>query len=160
MKLKRAVLALLSIVFLLCSICGCTDEDKHTMGEISEKLNQLCFGSNTAYEINKADVENRFNFDGNILDEYEIRLCDTEEKFLCVAVFTLKNPDDRQQVIDSLTSTLKAVANSYSVLHNSEYVKIQKKLFYEYDNVLILVVADDPGPSENYLKEIGAKPIA
>ncbi len=160
MNLKRAVLLLLIGIVLLCGLCGCTQEDKHSLAEISEKLNKLCFDKDAAYEISKADIENRFNFDGNKLDEYEFRLCDTDEKFLCVAVFTLKDEKDRAQVVESLTSTLKETAKSYSVLHNSEYNKIQKKLFYEYDNIFILVVADDSESCEKYLKEIGAKPIA
>ena len=160
MKAKRIAALLFAVVLLLCGLCGCNEKDTLTVDEISVKLNELCFKNTENYEVTKADFENRFNFDGNKLNDYSVRLCENEEKFICVAVFTLKNKDDKKALIDTLSSVAKNMASSYGALNASEYAKIQKRLFYEYNDVIIFIVADDYEASENYLKEIGAKPIA
>ncbi len=160
MKVIRAVALLLVAVMALSGLCSCNDKEALTVEDISARLYELCLSNTQTYEVSKADIENRFNFDGNLLDEYSVQLCDTEEKYLCVAVFRLKDKDNRQTVIDGISSTLKETANSFSVLKNLEYEKIQHRLFYEYSDIMIFVVADDYETCEKYLKEIGASPIA
>lgn len=160
MKVIRAIALLLIAVTVLSGLCSCNSEKALTVKEISAQLYELCLSNAETYEVKKADIENRFNFDGNLLDEYSVQLCDTEEKYLCVAVFSLKDMDDRQRVIDGISSTMKATATSFGVLHNFEYEKIQHRLFYEYSDIIIFVVADDYKPCEKYLNEIGASPIA
>ncbi len=160
MKTKRIAALLLAVVFLLCGLCGCGEKETLTVDEISEKLNELCFVNVDNYEVSKADIENRFNFDGNKFSDYSVRLCDSEEKFICVAVVTLKNSEDKQELTDTFNAVAKNTASSYGTLNASEYAKIQKRLFYEYKDIIIFIVADDYTAPENYLKEIGAKPIA
>lgn len=160
MKVIKSVAFLLILLITLSGICGCGGEQDLTVADISARLSELCLQNAETYEVSKADIENRFNFDGNLLDECSVQLCDTEEKYLCVAVFTLKNSDDKQTVIDGINSTIKETAASFGILYNSEYNKIQHRLFYEYSDIMIFVVADDYKPCETYLKEIGASPIA
>lgn len=160
MKAIRAISLLLVAVMMLCGLCCCGSEEKLTVEDISTRLYELCLKNAETYEVSKADIENRFNFDGNLLDEYSVQLCDTEEKYLCVAVFCLKDEENRQTVIDGISSTLKVTASSFSVLNKAEYDKIQHRLFYEYGDIIIFVIADDYEPCEKYLKEIGASPIA
>ncbi len=160
MKERKIVALLLSLLILVSVVCGCGGKENLTVDQISQHLNELCLQNAETYDVSKGDIENRFNFDGNLLDECSVKLCDTDEKYLCVAVFTLKDKNDRQTVIDGISSTMKATAASFGVLYNSEYNKIQHRLFYEYNDIMIFVVADDYKPSENYLKEIGASPIA
>lgn len=160
MKVIRVVALLLILAVCLSGLCCCTDKNEYTAQEISSQLYELCLKNSETYEVSKADIENRFNFDGNLLDEYSVRLSDTDEKYLCVAVFSLKDKADRQTVIDGISSTLKVTAASFGVLDDSEYNKIQHRLLYEYGDIIIFVVADSYKPCEEYLKEIGASPIA
>ncbi len=160
MKTKRIIALLLAVVFLLCGLCSCSEKETLTVDEISERLNELCFVNVDNYEVSKADIENRFNFDGNKLSDYSVRLCDSEEKFICVAVLSLKNSEDKKELTDTFSAVAKNTASSYGTLNASEYTKIQKRLFYEYNDIIIFIVADDYTAPENYLKEIGAKPIA
>jgi hypothetical protein len=160
MKVIKTVALLLAAMLILFSLNGCKKEKALTVTEISERLSEMCLQNAETYEVSKGDIENRFNFDGNLLDECSVRLCDTEEKYLCVAVFTLKDKANKQIVIDGISSTMKSTAASFGVLYNSEYNKIQHRLFYEYSDILVFVVADDYKASEDYLKTIGASPIA
>ena len=160
MKVIRAVALLLIVITALSGLCSCNNEEVLTVKDISKQLYELCLSNSETYEVKKADIENRFNFDGNLLNEYSVQLCDTEEKYLCVAVFSLKDKDSRQIVIDGISSSLKVTAKSFGVLHNSEYEKIQHRLFYEYSDIIIFVVADNYTTCEKYLKDIGASPIA
>lgn len=160
MKVRKAFALLLVVIFTFCGLCCCKGEESLTVAQISKDLSELCLKNADTYAVSKADIENRFNFDGNLLDESSVRLCDTEEKYLCVAVFNLKDNNNRQTVIDGISSTLKVTAASFSVLYKSEYEKIQHRLFYEYEDIIIFVVADDYLSCEKYLREIGASPIA
>lgn len=160
MKVIKAVALLLVAVLSLGGLCSCRAEEELTVEEISSRLYEICLQNTETYEVSKADIENLFNFDGNLLDEYYVRMCDTDERYLCVAVFRLKDENNRQTVIDGIDSTLKVAAASFGVLYNSEYDKIQHRLFYEYSDIIIFVVSDDYKPCEDYLKEIGAAPIA
>ena len=160
MKVIKTVALMLVALLILFSLNGCKNEKALTVSEISEHLSGLCLQNAETYEVSKGDIENRFNFDGNLLDECSVRLCDTEEKYLCVAVFTLKDNANKQTVIDGMSSAAKTVAASFGMLYNSEYNKIQHRLFYEYNDIIIFVVADEYKQSEAYLKKIGASPIA
>lgn len=159
MKIIKIAALLLALVLTVSAVCGCKGKESLTVDEISNRLGELCLNNAETYEVSKANIENRFNFDGNLLDRCNVRLCDTEEKYLCVAVFSLKDQSSRQTVIDGISGTMKATAASFSTLYNSEYQKIQRRLFYEYGDIMIFVVADDYKPCESYLKEIGATPI-
>ena len=160
MKAKQVAALLLSMALLLCSLCCCKEKESLSVDEIATQLNEICFKNEESYEVSKADIENRFNFDGNKLSDYSVRLCETEEKFICVAVLTLKDSGDKKELTDTLSLVAKNTASSYGTLNASEYTKIQKRLFYEYGDVIIFVVANDYTEPEEYLKEIGAHPIA
>ncbi len=160
MKAEKIAALLLAILLLLGGLCCCNESQPLTVDEIGEKLNTLCFVNTENYEVSKADIENRFNFDGNKLGDYSVRLCDSEEKFICVAVLKLKNSEDKKSILEEFNSVAKNTASSYGTLNAKEYTKIQKRLFYEYNDIIIFIVADDYTAPEKYLKEIGAKPIA
>lgn len=159
MMAKRMATLLIAIALLLFGICGCNDNQTLTVDEISATLNELCFLNAENYEVSKADIENRFNFDGNKLSDYSVRLSNSEEKFICVAVLKLKNSEDKKSLTEEFNSVAKNTASSYGTLNAKEYTKIQKRLFYEYNDIIIFIVADDYTAPEKYLKEIGAKPI-
>ena len=159
MRAKKLVLLLIAVVFLVCSLCCCNEKESLSVAEISQNLNDICFNNDDNYEVSKSDIENRFNFDGNKISDYSVRLCETEEKFICVAVLSLKKSEDKKALIDTLSSVAKDTAFSYGALNASEYAKIQKRLLYEYEEIIIFIIADNYTESEAYLKEIGAKPI-
>jgi hypothetical protein len=160
MNAKRIAALLFALVFLLCGLCCCGSKETLTVDEISQRLDDICFNNVENYEVSKADIENRFNFDGNKLSDYSVRLSNSEEKFICVAVLSLKDKDDKKALTEAFSSVAKDTASAYGTLNASEYSKIQKRLFYEYNDIIIFIVADDYNAPEKYLKEIGAKPIA
>ncbi len=160
MMAKKLAALLLALILIIGVFCSCGEKNILTVDEISAQLTDICFKNFENYEVNKADIENRFNFDGNKLSDYSVRLSDSEEKFICVAVLKLKNNEDKKALTDAFSSVAKDTASSYGALNATEYAKIQKRLFYEYNDIIIFVVSDDYSASEEYLKEIGAKPIA
>ena len=89
MNAKRIAALLFALVFLLCGLCCCGSKETLTVDEISQRLDDICFNNVENYEVSKADIENRFNFDGNKLSDYSVRLSNSEEKFICVAVLSL-----------------------------------------------------------------------
>ena len=99
MKVKGITQILAMLFAVMLCITGCKGEEKLTVAEISSTLCELCLQGKETYEVSKADIENRFNFDGNILDECSIKLCDNDQEFLMVAVFTLKEDADKTQII-------------------------------------------------------------
>lgn len=154
--LIRAVLLLLIAVFCLTS---CKGEEKLTVEEISTSLSDLCFSGQEVYEISKADIENRFNFDGNLLEECSIKLSENEENYLMVAVLQPKENTDKSVITEGINATVKAASASFSVLGNSNLARIQQRLYYEYEDILIVVICENYDSVKNYLDSIGAKTV-
>ncbi len=154
--LIRAVLLLLIFVFCLTS---CKGQEKLAVEEISTSLADLCFSGQEVYEISKADIENRFNFDGNLLEECSIKLSENEQNYLMVAVLQLKETTDKTVITDGINATVKAASTSFSVLGSSNLARIQQRLYYEYNDILIVVISDNYDGVKNYLDGIGAKAV-
>lgn len=155
-RLIRAVLLLLTLIFCLTS---CKGEERLSVEEISASLEELCFSGQEVYEISKADIENRFNFDGNLLEECAIKLSKNEQNFLMVAVLQLKEDTDRAVITEGINATVKAASASFSVLGNSTLARIQQRLYYEYEDILIVVICENYDGVKNYLDSIGAKTV-
>ncbi|MBE6729226.1 MAG: DUF4358 domain-containing protein [Ruminococcaceae bacterium] len=157
MKVKKLFCGILSALLLLTFLVSCKGEKKLTVTEISQELAEICLTDEEIYEVSKADIENRFNFDGNLLNEYSVKISNNEEKFVLVAVMQLKDKKDRQVVIDGVNASVKAASASFSVLGDAQLSKIQQRLLYEYNDILIVVVADKYDAVREYLEKIGAK---
>lgn len=159
MKFIKILSSLLVLILLLTGVYGCSRKEMLTVNEISNALEEICFNSEEIYEISKADIENRFNFDGNLLRECSIKLCQTEEKFLMVAVLQPKEEAHRQTIIEGMNNNVKSASQSFGVLGGEMLAKIQQRLLYEYEDILIVVIAENYDAVKSYLKEIGAKAI-
>ncbi|MEE0945832.1 MAG: hypothetical protein U0M42_03250 [Acutalibacteraceae bacterium] len=159
MKIKGITKALAVLfAFILC-LTGCKGEEKLTVTDISNSLCELCLKGKETYEVSKADIENRFNFDGNLLDQCSIKLCDNDQEFLMVAVFSLKENADKTAIINGINAAVKEVSGSFSVLGNKNLAKIQQRIFYEYEDIQIVVICEDYTAVKKYFEDIGATPI-
>ncbi len=159
MKVTKFLCCLLTFCMAATSFCACKKQEKLTVKQISAELEEICLADEDIYEVSKADIENRFNFDGNLLDECVIKISNNEEKLVLVAVMQLKEDKDRQTVIDGINSTVKAASASFSVLGDKQLSQIQQRLFYEYEDILIVVIAEKYEASTEYLEKIKAKKI-
>ena len=159
MKVIKALRLLLSLILVSLLLCSCMGKEKLSVKEISSELEKICLNDETAYDISKADIENRFNFDGNLLNDSVIKMSNDEEKFILVAVMQVKEKESKQIVIDGINGVVKAASASFSVLGDSQIAQIQGRLFYEYDDVLIVVVAEKYDAVKKYLEEIGATKV-
>lgn len=159
MKTIKTISVFLCLLLIISLFAGCGEEKNLTLKEISGELERFCLADKETYEVTKSEIENIFNFDGDVLKEYSIKISDSEEKYLCVALFTPAKKENKQTVIDGINSHLKILSSSFEVLRGNEQKKFQERLFYEYNDTLILVVADDYKKSKEYLEEIGASPV-
>ena len=159
MKTIKSLSVFLCLLLIISLFAGCGNDKNLTVKEISGELERFCLADKETYQVTKSDIENIFNFDGDILKNYSIKISNSEEKYLCVALFTPLNKESKQTVIDGINSHLKLLSSSFEVLGGNELKKIQERLFYEYNGTLILVVADDYTKSLEYLEEIGASPV-
>lgn len=159
MRVTKIMCLLFCLTLILTNFCSCKEKEKLDVNTISEELIGMCLSGQETLEVNKSDIENRFNFDGNILGESKIQMSNDEEKFLLVAVMQLKHKKDKQTVIDGINGSLKAASASFSVLGEEKLSKIQQRLFYEYDDILIVVVAENYEAATKYLEKIEAKKI-
>lgn len=159
MKVTKFLCWLFAFCFLIFSLCSCRGKETLTVKEISAALEEICLTDENIYEVSKADIENRFNFDGNLLDDCVIKMSNNEEKLLLVAVMQVKEEKDREAVISGINATVKAASASFSVLGDEHLAQIQQRLFYEYEDILIVVIAEKYEASKAYLEEINAKKI-
>lgn len=159
MKVTRFLCYALCLVAVLSLLCSCKVKEKLTVKQISAELEEICLADEEIYTVSKSDIENRFNFDGNLLDDCVIKMSKDEEELVLVAVMQIKEKKNRQEVIDGINSTVKAASESFSVLGDTKLSQIQQRLFYEYEDILIVVIAEKYEASTKYLEKIKAKKV-
>ncbi len=159
MKTIKYLSVFLCLLLIISLFSGCGNDKNLTVKEIIGELERFCLADKETYQVTKSDIESIFNFDGDILKDYSIKISDSEEKYLCVALFTPSNKEGKQTIIEGINAHLKLLSSSFEVLGGNVLKKIQERLFYEYNDTLILVIADDYTKALEYLEEIGASPV-
>lgn len=159
MKVSKCLCALLVLLSVFCFMTGCYGEKELTAEQIGKELEELCLKGYETFEVSKADIENRFNFDGNLLGDYYIKMCQTEERYLMVAVLEPNQEKDRAEIIAGIKQNVKDASASFSILGTAELSNIQQRLLYEYEEKLILVIGDNYTSAKSYLEKIGATPV-
>lgn len=159
MKVSKYLCVVFVLLTVFCFMVGCNREKALTAEEIGTELEELCLKGYETFEVSKADIENRFNFDGNLLDDYYIKMCQTEERYLLVAVIEPKEEKNREEIIAGIKQNIKDASASFSILGTAELSNIQQRLLYEYEGKLILLIGDNYTSAKNYLEKIGATPV-
>jgi hypothetical protein len=130
-KLLSAALAF--AFFLFC--CGCNSA-KPTVKEIKSALTES--GAFSAEEnliaLDTKEIEERFGFSTDILDDFSVLVSKTENEVEQFGVFTLKDNDDLNTVIDAIKQYLLNYPQTSIIFVTSRYVglfdEIENRKFY------------------------------
>lgn len=151
-KLLSAALAF--AFFLFC--CGCNSA-KPTVKEIKSALTES--GAFSAEEnliaLDTKEIEERFGFSSDILDGFSVLVSKTENEVEQFGVFTLKDNDDLNTVIDAIKQYLKPV----TVDDTNKAAVSPHIVLMQTENSVIFAATTETALAAEALDSLGAKEI-
>lgn len=156
MKIKRLISFLLCCLMLL--LCGCNGKtEEYSAVELCNMIARDLLSGSKLTVINEEQLQSYFSFSTELLVDWRVAVCDEDEKHVVAAVFTPKDKESENKIVEELNSFISSTAARLKSLNQTEYTKLSERLLYKLDSSLILVVSDDYSSAEKYLKDLGAK---
>lgn len=152
MKFLKITLILLLCLSLLAG-CSAKGEQPSTL-EIAQQLKSYSADTVSWAELNKTKISAYFGFADDNIEEFKGYVNDSEEYFDIIAVFKLKNPDTKDEVIKGISFMSKTANNIYRITNKSVSDKINSRIIAEKDDLIILCIMDNYGQISKYLTDV------
>ena len=153
-------LMVLMVLLSALLLTGCQSDKPAGIEEISTQLNEVVLEDSETVSLSDDQLLNYFSFGTDVLSDYRVSLRESESGFQMVAVFAPKNQDNRKTVLEGINKAIAVTASTYKALNQGEYQKIQNRLLYEKDDLLILVVSDQYDKARSVLEQYKCRSMA
>ena len=151
----RKVLSVILAIFMLLMLVACNNGESMSAKEITTYLtDELNLSGFTT--VKGETLSHYFGFNGKDVKAFSLVVSSNEASSDMIAAFEFENNESKKIIIDGIANYF---AKKSSVLKDNvtaEYTKIQNRLLYEYNDVIILVVCDEAETAKTALKDIGA----
>lgn len=154
----RKVLSVILAIFMLLMLVACNNGESMSAKEITTYLtDELNLSGFTT--VKGETLSHYFGFNGKDVKAFSLVVSSNEASSDMIAAFEFENNESKKIIIDGIANYF---AKKSSVLKDNvtaEYTKIQNRLLYEYNDVIILVVCDEAETAKTALKGIGASEL-
>ena len=149
-QFKRAICVILCL--LLCLLLpSCKEKEAlPTTAEITDELRAISSKDITWVEISSNKLSSYFGFGAETVEEFKGYINDSEDAYDIIAVFKTEN---RQEVIKGINLLVAEQENTYKVASENVFLKINKKLIAEKDDLIIFLIVDGYDQESKYLTE-------
>ena len=156
-KIKKALAALLVVVLIFTTV-GCGSTKKYDVVELSEKILKLTTFSEMK-ELSGTSLSSHFVFGDGSVKRFNVRVSATGESADTLACFEVKDDDQRSTAITGISQYLTNLSTFFKSTMEQEYQKVENRMLVEFDDLIVLVICNDPTPVWNYLTSLGAKEV-
>lgn len=154
----RKVLSVILACVLVFMLTACNSNDSMSAKEITTYITT---------ELNLVDLttvkgetlSHYFGFNSKDIKAFSLVVSTNEASSDMIAAFEYSNDESKKKIIDGVANYF---AKKSSVLKDNvtdEYAKIQNRLLFEYQNIIVLVVCNEAETAKTALKSIGAKEL-
>lgn len=151
MKFLKILLILILVISLLA---GCNSQGElPSTNEIAITLKSYSADTVNWAKLDKTKISSYFGFKGENIEEFSGYVNDSEEFFDIIAVFKLKNPEAKEEVMDGINFITKSADNAFRIANKSVSDKIANKIIAEKDDLIILCIIDNYSQISKYLTD-------
>lgn len=156
-SIKKIIVFVLSLVLSLV-ITGCDDKENYSSAEISKEISQIATFSEMK-ELSGNSLPTYFVFQDGSVKRFSVKVSATGQSADTLACFEVNDKEQRQAAISGISQYLTNLSTSFKSTMEMEYKKVEKRLLFEVENTIVLVICSDTAAVEEYLTKLGAKEV-
>ena len=154
----RKVLSIILAALLLFMLTACNNSENMSAKEITtyvtDELNLTGFTN-----VKGETLSHYFGFNSKDVKAFSLVVSENEAQSDMIAAFEYENKEGKQKVIDGIANYFARKSIVLKDNLTAEYTKIQNRLLFEYNNMIILVVCGEAETAKTALKTIGANEL-
>ena len=155
-KLRRIISAIV-MLFVLLSFAGCA-QSKNTLSpaEITETIkSNHAFSSLSALTGDKLSAY--FQFNDSDVKRFSAYISNATEASDVIAAFEYRNDHEKSKIMNGISLFLNNKAEVYKNNFETEYLKIQNRVFMQVGSVIVIVIGEEYKQIETELKDLGGQ---
>ncbi|MBQ0083624.1 MAG: DUF4358 domain-containing protein [Clostridiales bacterium] len=157
---KKALLILCCVLLVTAAFASCgTEINSEPPEELAKAVKEKLDSDIVWTELTPDKVAVYFGFSGESARESAVYINDSDEHLDTVAFFDFETKEKKSEAITELNASLTKAAENFKSVNENETAKIQKRLIYESENRLCLVITATPEAIIELLTEKGFSPI-
>jgi len=153
----KKISAFIVSMLLILVISGCSSENRYSSAQLSKDILNIASFSEMK-ELSAPSLPPNFVFQDSNVKRFSVMVSATDASADTLACFEVTD-EQRATVISGISHYLTNLSNSFKSTMEQEYVKVEKRLLVELENIIILVICNDTTAVWDYLTELGAKEV-
>lgn len=154
--IKKIIAFILSAILILV-ISGCGSKNRYSSAQLSKDILNIASFSEMK-ELSATSLPYPFVFQDSSVKRFSVMVSATDASADTLACFEVTD-EQRATVISGISQYLTNLSTSFKSTMKQEYIKVEKRLLVELENIIILVICNDTTPVWDYLTELGAKEV-
>lgn len=154
----KRFLSIILTFSLLFTLAGCMGNNAKSPTEITGLLTEE-LDLNGFNAVSGETLSHYFGFTSEDVESFSFVISKDDTVQDMVAAFEYKDDASKQLIIDGIGNYFSKTASVLKDNVNAEYLKIQNRVLFEYNNIIVLVVCGNIETAKTVLKNIGAKEL-
>lgn len=139
-------------------LCGCKGHDSISPSELTDRI-YTKYSFSSLNSLSGSDLSSHFQFQDNDVKRFSVLISSSADSADTIAAFEVTDDEQHALVVSGISGYITKLSTSFKNTMEAEYAKIQKRVFVEIDNVILLVICSKPEEVEKMLSSLSAKPI-
>lgn len=152
----KKILSIALVIVL--TLCGCSGANEKSPKEITTLLTEELDLSGFTV-VTGETLSHYFGFNSDDVKSFSFVVSEIDTSGDMIAAFEFENDNSKQLIIDGIGNYFSKTASVLKDNMTGEYLKIQNRILFEYNNIIILVVCGDIETAKTVLSNIGAKEL-
>ena len=152
--MKKLLSVFLAVVLVL-GLTGCIGANNKSPKEITNYLtNELDLTGFT--EVSGETLSHYFGFTSENLEDFSFLVTEDDTVQDMVAAFKYSSDESKKLIIDGIGNYFSKNADVLKDNMATEYLKVQNRILYQYNDIIILVVCSNADTAKTALNQMGA----
>lgn len=152
--LRRIVSVLLAVLVLL-SFASC-NRAALSPAEITESIKTNHHFSSLS-ELSGDKLSAYFQFNDSDVKRFSVYISNATESSDVIAAFEFRDDTEKSKIMNGVSLFLNNKAEVYKNNFETEYQKIQNRIFMQVDSIIVVVICEDYRQVETELKDLGGQ---
>lgn len=154
----KKIVSVFLAVLIIFSLSGCMGANHKSPEEITSYLtSELDMQGLT--EVSGETLSHYFGFTKNSVSEFSFLVTEDDVAQDMVAAFKYSSSDAKKLIIDGIGNYFSKNADVLKDNMTVEYIKVQSRILYEYNDIIILVVCSNTEAAKTALNQLGANEL-
>lgn len=155
--MKRFLSVIIAVIFIF-TLTACNTTGKMSVKEITTHLTEE-LDLNGFTNVKGETLSHYFGFKSEEIKSFSFLVSEDDSSSNMMGAFEYKNADSKKLVIDGIANYFAKKSSILKDNVTAEYTKIQNRLLFEYQNIIVLVVCDEAETAKTVLNNIGAQEL-